>query len=56
MDFGYKKGLLEKKTVELYLKELDLIPEKIEEILNKAKVFYKLLNNDDINAIRSIEI
>ena len=26
------------------------------EILNKAKVFYKLLNNDEINAIRSIEI
>lgn len=26
------------------------------EILNKAKVFYKLLNNDEINAIRSTEI
>lgn len=26
------------------------------EILNKTKVFYKLLNNDEINAIRSIEI
>lgn len=29
---------------------------EILEVLNKTKVFYKLLNNDEINAIRSIEI
>ena len=38
LDFGYKRGIFDAVLVAKWLNELDLIPEKIEEILNRSEI------------------